>query len=103
MCVLLLQQVRLLAILALDADMQRHVGSYNWQQTNKVFLFDMTLMAILFFFALTQTEIDHKHIHKQAEKKHAMPPLPLLPLAPCPPSLPYRDTFVWGHIHIRTH
>lgn len=82
---------------------RRHAET-RWQlqlATDKQsFLFDMTLMAILFFFALTQTEIDHKHIHKQAEKKHAMPPSPL---APCPPSFPYRDTFVWGHIHIRTH
>lgn len=66
------------------------------RQTN--FLFDMTLMAILFFFALTQTEIDHKHIHKQAEKSipcHLPPP-------PVSPSFPCRQTFVWAHTHSNT-
>lgn len=66
------------------------------RQTN--FLFDMTLMAILFFFALTQTEIDHKHIHKQAEKSipcHLPPPQ-------VSPSFPCRQTFVWAHTHSNT-
>lgn len=43
---------------------RRHAET-RWQlqlATDKqTFLFDMTLMAILFFFALTQTEIDHTH------------------------------------------
>lgn len=75
---------------------RRHAET-RWQlqlATDKqTFLFDMTLMAILFFFALTQTEIDHKHIHKQAEKS--------IPCHLPPPS--HADKHSYGHIHIRTH
>lgn len=78
---------------------RRHAET-RWQlqlATDKQsFLFDMTLMAILFFFALTQTEIDHKHIHKQAEKSIACH------LAPCPLFTVQRYIRM-GHIHIRTH
>lgn len=67
------------------------------RQTN--FLFDMTLMAILFFFALTQTEIDHKHIHKQAEKSIPchLPPPPVSPPFPLQTNI-RMGTYTFEHI-----